>query len=99
MWPMPRDFGPNPFLDTTAGGLLAAVAERFPEREAIVAADRRLTHAERYQGAHRCARPPLAPGVPRGHTVALWPPPRPDGFFIQHACAMLGALAAWPNPP
>ena len=90
---MPRDFGPNPFLDTTAGGLLAAVAERFPEREAIVAADRRITYAELYQGANRCARALLAAGVQRGHTVALWLPNRPEWFFIQYACAMLGAVA------
>jgi fatty-acyl-CoA synthase len=89
---MPRDFGLNPFLDSTAGGMLAAVAERFPEREAIVAADRRITYAEFYQGVARCARALLAAGVERGHTVALWLPNRPEWLFIQYACAMLGAV-------
>src|SRR2546426_10849761 len=30
--------GPNPFLEATAGQMLAAVAARFPDRDAIVAA-------------------------------------------------------------
>ncbi|HYR40901.1 MAG TPA: AMP-binding protein, partial [Methylomirabilota bacterium] len=90
---MPLDFGRNPFLDATAGGMLAAVAERFSEREAIVVADRRITYAELYQGVNRCARALLAAGVKRGHTVALWLPNRPEWFFIQYACAMLGAVA------
>src|SRR6266851_440767 len=93
MWPMPLDFGRNPFLDATAGGMLAAVAERFSEREAIVVADRRITYAELYQGVNRCAPALLATGVKRGHTVALWLPNRPEWFFIQYACAMLGAVA------
>ena len=90
---MPRDFGPNPFLDATAGGMLAAVAERFPEREAIVAADRRITYAELDQQANRCARALLAAGVKKGDTVALWLPNRPEWLFVQYACALLGAVA------
>lgn len=90
---MPRDFGPNPFLDSTAGGMLAVVTERFPEREAIVTADRRITYAELYERVNRCARALLAAGVKRGHTVALWLPNRPEWLFIQYACAMLGAVA------
>jgi fatty-acyl-CoA synthase len=89
---MPRDLGRNPFLDSTAGDMLAEVAERFAEREAIVAADRRITYAEFYQRVNRCARALLAAGVKRGHTVALWLPNRPEWLFIQYACAMLGAV-------
>ena len=33
----------NPFLDATVGGMLAAAAARFPDREAIVATDTRIT--------------------------------------------------------
>jgi fatty-acyl-CoA synthase len=89
---MPRDFGPNPFLDATASGMLAAVAERFAEREAIAAADRRITYAEFYQHVNGYARALLAAGVKRGDPVALWLPNRPEWLFIQYACAMLGAV-------
>jgi fatty-acyl-CoA synthase len=69
------------------------VAERFADREAIVAADRRITYAEFYQHVTRYARALLTAGVKRGHTVALWLPNRPEWLFIQYACAMIGAVA------
>jgi non-ribosomal peptide synthetase component E (peptide arylation enzyme) len=51
----------NPFLDATLGGMLAAAAARFPDREAIVATDTRISYAGLYAGACRVAR--CAPGA------------------------------------
>ena len=53
----------NPFLDATVGGMLAAAAARFPDREAIVATDTRITYAGLYAGACRAARALLALGI------------------------------------
>ncbi len=82
----------NPFLDATVGGMLAAMAERFPEREAIVVPDRRISYAELHREARRFAKALLALGVKRNDKVALWLPNRPAWFFAQYACAMIGAV-------
>src|SRR6185436_11636190 len=55
--------GPNPFLDATAWQMLERVAARFPDREAIVAADRRVSYAEFLRESRRAARGLLACGV------------------------------------
>jgi len=93
MGPMRPKAGPNPFLDATAGQMLAAVAARLPEREAIVAADRRITYKEFLRESERAARGLLALGIAKDDKVALWLPNRPAWLFVQQACAMIGAVA------
>ena len=83
----------NPFLHETVGGMLAGMARRFSEREAIVATDRRITYRELYREVERFARALLALGVRKDDKVALWLPNRPAWFFAQHACALIGAVA------
>jgi acyl-CoA synthetase (AMP-forming)/AMP-acid ligase II len=84
--------GPNPFLDATASQMLGRAAARFPDRQAIVAADRRISYAEFLAEAERMARGLLAAGVGRDDKVALWLPNRPAWLFVQQACAMIGAV-------
>ena len=93
MWPVLTKVGPNPFLDSTAGQMLARVAAQFPDREAIVAADRRITYEEFLRESERAARGLLALGIAKDDKVALWLPNRPAWLFIQQACAMIGAVA------
>jgi len=83
--------GPNPYLESTAWQMLEDVAARFPQREAIVAADRRTTYEEFVAESRRMARALLACGVGRDDKVAVWLPNRPAWLFIQLACAMIGA--------
>ncbi|HEV2055053.1 MAG TPA: AMP-binding protein [Methylomirabilota bacterium] len=85
--------GPNPFLDATAGQMLARVAARFPDREAIVAADRRITYKDFLRESERVARGLLALGIAKDDKVALWLPNRPAWLAVQQACAMIGAVA------
>jgi hypothetical protein len=40
----------NPFLDATVGGMLAAATTRFPDREANVATDTRISYARLTSG-------------------------------------------------
>ena len=62
----------NPFIDATAADLLAVAAARWPEREAIVAADRRVTYASFWREARRFARALIGLGVgPGGHGRGL----------------------------
>ena len=85
--------GPNPLLDATAGQMLAHVAAQFPNREAIVAAGRRITYQEFLRESERVARGLLALGLAKDDKVALWLPNRPAWLFVQQACAMIGAVA------
>ena len=93
MRPMRPTAGLNPFLDATAGQMLARVAARFPDREAIVAADRRITYKELLRESERVARGLLALGIAKDDKVALWLPNRPAWLAVQQACGMIGAVA------
>ena len=89
---------PNPFIDSTAAGMLATMAARSPDQEALVAGDQRLTYADLHREARRVARALLALGVGHDDKVAIWLPSRPSWFFCQYACAMIGAVAVALNP-
>jgi len=84
--------GPNPYLESTAWQMLEDVAARFPQREAIVAADRRITYEAFVSESRRMARALLACGVGRDDKIAVWLPNRPAWLFVQQACAMIGAV-------
>ncbi len=88
----------NPFADATVAALLDAVAARWPDREAIVFGDARITFARFRERAHRLARGLAALGIRHGDKVAIWLPNRPEWFFTQHACARLGAVVVALNP-
>ena len=90
--------GANPFVDATAAGMLATIAGRFPDREALVATDRRITYAEMLREAQRFARALLALDVRKDDKVALWLPNRPAWLFAQYGAAMIGAVVVALNP-
>jgi fatty-acyl-CoA synthase len=90
---VPAPARPNPLLHATAGDMLRRAAERWPAREAIVAADRRITYAQFLGEAERLARGLRALGVAKGDKVAIWLPNRPEWLFAQYACALIGAVA------
>jgi fatty-acyl-CoA synthase len=92
MWRMLPSGEGNPFLRETAGSMLATMAVRAPDREAIVAADRRVTYAELHHAAQRVASGLLALGVKKNDKVALWLPNRPEWLFVQYGCALIGAV-------
>src|SRR5258708_8376424 len=92
MWPMLPPGEGNPFLRATVGDMLATQAARVGDREAIVAADRRISYAELCRDAQRLARGLLACGVRKDDKVALWMPGRPEWLAVQHGCALIGAV-------
>ena len=98
MWPMLPSGNGNPFLRETVGGMLAAMAGRVGDHEAIVAPDRRITYTEFHREARRVARGLLALGVKKPDKVALWLPTRPEWLFAQYGCAMIGAVVVALNP-
>jgi fatty-acyl-CoA synthase len=92
MWPMLPSGESNPFLRATVGGMLAVMAARVPDREAIVAPDRRITYAQLHRAGQRVARGLLALGVKKNDKIALWLPSRPEWLFVQYGCALIGAV-------
>jgi fatty-acyl-CoA synthase len=92
MWRMLPSGEGNPFLRETVGGMLTVMAARAPDREAIVAPDRRVTYAELHRAAQRVAGGLLARGVKKNDKVALWLPNRPEWLFVQYGCALIGAV-------
>jgi fatty-acyl-CoA synthase len=83
----------NPFLDTSLGRMLAAVAGRHAESDALVAGGRRVSYADLLREARRYARTFLALGIGKDDKVALWLPNRPAWLFAQYGCALVGAVA------
>jgi len=92
MWRMLPSGEGNPFLRGTVAGMLATMVARAPDREAIVAPDRRVTYAELHRAARRVASGLLALGVRKNDKIALWLPNRPEWFFVQYGCALIGAV-------
>ena len=88
----------HPFHDATVSSLLDDVAARFPDREALVLDDERVTFAEFRQRAEILARGLAALGLGAGDKVAIWLPNRPSWFIAQQACARIGAVVVALNP-
>ena len=55
----------------TLCGALDETAEKFPDREAIVFGDRRITYRELHQNVRRLAKSLLKAGVKKGDKVAI----------------------------
>jgi fatty-acyl-CoA synthase len=92
MWRMLPSGEGNPFLRETVGGMLATMAARASDREAVVAPDRRVTYAELHRAAQRVASGLLTLGVKKNDKIALWLPNRPEWLFVQYGCALIGAV-------
>ncbi|MFZ3566721.1 FadD3 family acyl-CoA ligase [Streptomyces sp. BH097] len=85
---MPLDHAPG---TATVPAVLARAAESFPDAEALVDGDVRLTNRQLHTGALAVTRSLLALGVRRGERVALWAPN--SARWITAALGVLGAGA------
>lgn len=79
-------------LPTSAGSVLESALSRDPDREAVVAADRRLTYAELDTVADWAAASLYCHGVRRGDRVAVSLPNASDIVVLFHAVMRLGAV-------
>src|SRR5918998_2884682 len=84
----------------TVGGLLDLVAERRPDDEALVYADRdlRYTYAEFRRVVEDCARALMALGIEKGDHVAVWGQNVPEWVTLQFATGKVGAVLVTINP-
>lgn len=76
----------------TIGGLLAELARRAPEAEALVGGGRRLTFADLHAEARALAKDLHALGLRRGDRIALLMGNRPEWLLVDFAATMLGAV-------
>ena len=78
--------------------LLEAAYEKYPDREAIVFYDKKMTYAEFYNSALRFAGSLQRLGVRKGDRVALLLPNCPAYPISYYAIVKIGAIVAQFNP-
>jgi len=76
----------------TLGKLLDEMAARYPEREAIIFEDHKITYKEFQQKAESLAKGFLRIGVGKGDRVAILMSNRPEFMFSIFGLAKIGAI-------
>jgi len=72
--------------------VLAESAARFPERDAVVLGERRMTYAELDAAANRLARALASGGVRRGDRVAIFAHKSPEAVAALYAAMKAGGV-------
>lgn len=87
-------------LETTIGATLAAIANAFPERDALVdvPSGRRWSYAELLAGVRGLATGLLQAGISTGDRVGIWAPNCAEWVLTQYATAEIGAVLVNINP-
>ncbi|HEU4536094.1 MAG TPA: AMP-binding protein, partial [Polyangiaceae bacterium] len=90
----------RPLLGETIGENLRRAAERWGDREALVACAQgvRLTYRAFYALTGRAAKALLAAGVEKEDRVGVWSPNRHEWVVLQYAAARAGAVLVNVNP-
>ena len=78
--------------------MLTAAAERKPDREALVAGDRRITYRELVRSVEALARRFLADGLRSGDRICILLGNRPEFLIAALAVVRIGAIAVPVNP-
>jgi len=73
-------------------------AASFPDRDAAVLGERRLSYRALAVAIDRCARALLAHGILPGDRIAMLSTPRPEYLVVFLACARIGAIWLGLNP-
>jgi fatty-acyl-CoA synthase len=92
--------GATPLIADTIGGALNRAAERWGNRDALVACHQQLRYSYRElrDEADRAARALIALGVQRGDRVGIWSGNRAEWMITQYAVAKAGAVLVNINP-
>ena len=84
--------------ELTAADLIVGALERFPEREAFVLGDRRITYAEAAATTSQIAALLAARGIGPGRAVAALSPNLPEVWLTQAAAYLLGGTYTGLHP-
>jgi fatty-acyl-CoA synthase len=81
-------------LESTIGGLMDQMAERFPDNDALVYVDRglRYSYREFNEVCRQVAKGLLKLGVKKGDHVSIWATNVPEWVTLQLATAKIGAV-------
>ncbi|MGY3903346.1 AMP-binding protein [Aeromonas lusitana] len=94
--------GPSdqPLLHQTIGDYLQGIAERFPERPAVVVRHQQIrwNYREYLAEIDRVALGLLALGIQPGDRVGIWSPNNIEWCLVQFATARIGAIMVCINP-
>ncbi len=82
----------------TIGKLLEEKAKEYPDKEAIIFKDRRITYKELNEQAERLANFLMKKGVGRGDKVAIWLPNLPEWVVAWFAVPKIGAVVVPTDP-
>lgn len=80
------------WVDRPLGDILDETAKKFPEREAIVFRDQRITYRKFQERADILARGLIRLGVKKGDKVALWMSNHPEWLYTKFAISKIGAV-------
>jgi fatty-acyl-CoA synthase len=86
-------------LDFTVGGLLAHIAGRFPEKDALVYVERGLRYSYRAfnEICNQVAKGLLRLGIKKGDHLSIWAYNVPEWVILQFATARIGAVLVTVN--
>lgn len=92
--------GSAPLVGATIGGHLHAVADRFPENEAVVSCHQniRFTYRDFDRVVDRAAKSFIKLGIECGDRVAVWSTNNYEWVVAQYATARIGAILVTINP-
>jgi len=92
--------GDAPLLWATVPGHFRAVAERFPDNEAIVSRhqNRRLSYHELMVRSDALAKGLLALGFEKGERIGVWATDNVEWLLVQLATARIGVILVNINP-
>ena len=82
----------------TIGKLLEEKAKEYPNKEAIIFKDRRITYRELNEQAERLANFLMKKGIGRGDKVAIWLPNLPEWVVAWFAVPKIGAVVVPTDP-
>ena len=89
----------NELLEITLGGLLSQMANRFPNTDCVVCADKdfRTTYSTFNTIVENTAKSFLAIGIKKGDHVTIWATNYPEWLITMFACAKIGAVLVTMN--
>jgi len=97
-----RYAGPTapPLLEQTIDDVLAEMAARFGNREALVSVAQgiRYTYSQLSEAVEAVARGLVAAGIDTGDRVGIWAPNCGEWVLVQYATARIGAVLVTINP-
>jgi len=80
------------FKSNTVGAILDELADKYPEKEAVVFKDRRVTYRELQYQSNRFAKGLMHLGIKKGDKVSVWMNNNPEWVYAWFGSAKAGAV-------